>query len=103
MKAIAYTKPLPIEAEDALVELDLPAPAAPQGRELLVEIRAVSVNPVDAKQRRSVDPGPTPRVLGFDGAGVVRAVGPEAGANAAARSLIANAKCRHLNLGIAMV
>ena len=78
MKAIAYTKPAPIEAEDALVELDLPAPAAPQGRELLVEIRAVSVNPVDAKQRRSVEPGPTPRVLGFDGAGVVRAVGPEA-------------------------
>ena len=78
MKAIAYAKPAPIEAADSLIELDVPAPAAPQGRELLVEIRAVSVNPVDAKQRRGVDPGATPRILGFDGAGVVRAVGPEA-------------------------
>jgi NADPH:quinone reductase len=78
MKAIAYAKPAPIEAADSLIELDMPAPAAPQGRELLVEIRAVSVNPVDAKQRRGVDPGATPRILGFDGAGVVRAAGPEA-------------------------
>jgi zinc-binding alcohol dehydrogenase family protein len=44
---------------------------------LLVEVRAVSVNPVDTKQRRGLDPGGTPRVLGFDAAGVVRAAGPD--------------------------
>ena len=62
---------------EALLDLDLPEPAAPQGRELLVEVRAVSVNPVDAKQRAAADPGGKPRVLGFDAAGVVRAVGPD--------------------------
>ena len=50
MKAIAFTKPLPIEAEDSLVELDLPRPE-PGPRDLLVNVRAVSVNPVDTKIR----------------------------------------------------
>ena len=40
-------------------------------------MRAVSVNPVDAKQRAAADPGGKLRVLGFDAAGVVRAVGPD--------------------------
>ena len=46
MKAIAFTRPLPIEAPDSLVELDLPGPE-PGPRDLLVNVRAVSVNPVD--------------------------------------------------------
>ena len=77
MKAIGYTHSHPIEHAEALLDLDLPEPAAPTGRELLVEVRAVSVNPVDAKQRAGADPGGTVRVLGFDAAGVVRAVGPD--------------------------
>ncbi|MFZ4410615.1 MAG: zinc-binding alcohol dehydrogenase family protein [Paracraurococcus sp.] len=77
MKAIGYTHCHPIDHPEALLDLDLPEPAAPQGRELLVEVRAVSVNPVDAKQRAAADPGGKTRVLGFDAAGVVRAVGPD--------------------------
>ncbi|TCZ59771.1 zinc-binding alcohol dehydrogenase family protein [Roseicella aquatilis] len=77
MKAIGYTHCHPVSHPEALLDLVLPEPAAPQGRELLVEVRAVSVNPVDAKQRAAADPGGRPRLLGFDAAGVVRAAGPD--------------------------
>ncbi|MBV1796294.1 zinc-binding alcohol dehydrogenase family protein [Siccirubricoccus sp. G192] len=77
MKAVGYTKNHPIDHPEALLDLDLPEPGAPRGRDLLVEVRAVSVNPVDTKQRRGLDPGGKPRVLGFDAAGVVRAAGPD--------------------------
>ncbi|MCB4820172.1 zinc-binding alcohol dehydrogenase family protein [Roseicella aerolata] len=76
MKAIGYARSHPIDHPEALLDLDLPDPPPPQGRELLVEVRAVSVNPVDAKQRLGADPGGKVRVLGFDAAGVVRATGP---------------------------
>ncbi|MCA3278122.1 MAG: zinc-binding alcohol dehydrogenase family protein [Roseomonas sp.] len=77
MKAIGYPKCLPIDQADALIDLEISPPAAPTGRDILVEIQAVSVNPVDTKVRRRDDPGASPRILGFDAAGVVRAVGPE--------------------------
>ena len=77
MKAIGYTHSHPIEHAEALLDLDLPEPAAPTGRELLVEVRAVSVNPVDAEQRAGADPGGDRAGAGFDAAGVVRAVGPD--------------------------
>jgi len=77
MKAVGYRKCLTIDQADALVDLEIPPPAAPTGRDMLVEIHAVSVNPVDTKVRRRDDPNEGPRILGFDGAGVVRAVGPE--------------------------
>src|SRR6476646_8845679 len=51
MRAVAYQKSLPIEDEHALVDVDLPTPA-PQGRDLLVQVQAVSVNPVDTKVRK---------------------------------------------------
>ncbi len=76
MRAIAFTRPLPIEAPDSLVELDLPRPE-PGPRDLLVNVRAVSVNPVDTKIRGArhqgsvVDGTGKPRVLGWDAAGVV--------------------------------
>jgi zinc-binding alcohol dehydrogenase family protein len=76
MKAIAFTRPLPIEAQDSLVELDLPRPQ-PGPRDLLVNVRAVSVNPVDTKVRGARHQGSAsdatgkPRVLGWDAAGVV--------------------------------
>ncbi|GIZ53315.1 zinc-binding alcohol dehydrogenase family protein [Noviherbaspirillum aridicola] len=77
MKAVAYRKNLPIDHPDALSDVTLPDPA-PGGRDLLVEVRAVSVNPVDTKVRKST-PAPEGewKVLGWDAAGVVRAVGPE--------------------------
>ena len=78
MKAIGLTRYLPIDEADALLDLDLPAPAPPQGQDLLVQIQAVSINPVDTKLR-SPKPGEEnpPRVLGFDAAGTVVAVGPQ--------------------------
>ncbi len=77
MKAVAYRASLPIEHADALIDVELPAPVA-TGRDLLVEIKAVSVNPVDTKIRRNVSPAEGEhKVLGWDAAGIVRAVGPD--------------------------
>lgn len=77
MKAVAYRHSRPIEAEDSLIDIELPEPHAPQGHDLLVRVQAVSVNPVDTKVRRGMDPDGEPRVLGWDAAGVVEAVGPD--------------------------
>lgn len=75
MKAIAYTRPLDINARDALVDVDLPVPQA-SGRDLLVKVRAISVNPVDTKIRASVAPDHGEyKVLGWDAVGEVVAVG----------------------------
>ncbi len=75
MRAIGYTTSLPIDDPQSLVDLDLPKPEA-TGRDLLVEVMAVSVNPVDTKiRRRRADPDGTPQVLGWDAAGTVVAVG----------------------------
>ena len=76
MKAIAYSRCLPVADPAALEDVTLPDPGAPAGRDLLVEVRAVGVNPLDAKLRGSADPAGKPRILGFEGAGVVRAAGP---------------------------
>ncbi len=77
MRAVGYQQPQAIENETALVDIDLPKPEA-GGRDLLVEVRAVSVNPVDTKIRRSRAPAPDAwEVLGWDAAGVVAAAGPE--------------------------
>ena len=77
MRAIAYQTPQAISAETALVDIELPTPE-PKGRDLLVEIKAVSVNPVDTKLRRNAAPADGGwRVLGFDAAGIVTAVGPD--------------------------
>jgi zinc-binding alcohol dehydrogenase family protein len=78
MKAVASLQPLPSTDPACLVDVDLPDPT-PTGRDLLVRVEAVSVNPVDTKLRRLAAPTPgMPRVLGFDVAGVVEAVGPDA-------------------------
>ncbi|RZT47408.1 zinc-binding alcohol dehydrogenase family protein [Sphingomonas sp. BK036] len=75
MRAIGYTQSLPIDDPQSLVDLDLPKPEA-TGRDLLVEVKAVSVNPVDTKIRqRRADPDGAPQVLGWDAAGTVVAVG----------------------------
>jgi zinc-binding alcohol dehydrogenase family protein len=77
MKAVGYRKSLPIDDPDALLDIELPEPS-PSGHDILVEVRAISVNPVDTKIRRSVaPPDGEAKVLGWDAAGVVRAVGDE--------------------------
>lgn len=78
MRAVAFTQYLPIDAPDALIDVERPRPE-PQGRDLLVEIKAVSVNPVDTKVRRNMPPAPgAMKVLGWDAAGTVVAAGPQA-------------------------
>jgi zinc-binding alcohol dehydrogenase family protein len=78
MKAIGYQKSLPIEQKESLQDIILPDPT-PAGRDLLVEIKAVSVNPVDAKMRMRSEPPPGQwQILGWDATGIVRAAGPEA-------------------------
>lgn len=77
MKAIGYQTPLPIEHPEALQDISQPDPVA-GGHDLLVEVRAVSVNPVDYKIRSGrTPPAGQWQVLGWDAAGIVRAVGPE--------------------------
>ncbi|HVL02285.1 MAG TPA: zinc-binding alcohol dehydrogenase family protein [Dongiaceae bacterium] len=78
MKAIGYYKNLSADDPSALVDLELPAPVA-TGHDLLVEVRAVAVNPVDTKLRRNRAPADGKAdVLGYDAAGIVRAVGDKA-------------------------
>jgi len=77
MKAVAYQAALPITDTHALMDVELPDPV-PVGRDLLVRVHAVSVNPVDTKIRRSTSAeGSTYKVLGYDASGVV-ATGPDA-------------------------
>ena len=77
MKAVAYFQNLPIDHPDALQDIDLPEPT-PGPRDLLVEVRAISVNPVDTKIRRNAAPeNGQPRVLGWDVSGVIKAVGQD--------------------------
>jgi len=76
MKAIAYTQQaLPIEDPRSLMDMDLPKPT-PGPRDLLVEVQAISVNPVDTKVRaRSA--ATEPKILGWDAVGIVRETGSE--------------------------
>jgi zinc-binding alcohol dehydrogenase family protein len=77
MRAVAYQQQGTIDRAESLVDIELPDPAV-TGRDLLVEVKAVSVNPVDTKVRSGSGPirGDW-RVLGWDASGVVRAVGPD--------------------------
>jgi zinc-binding alcohol dehydrogenase family protein len=77
MRAVGFSQPQAITADSALVDIEIPMPDA-NGRDLLVEVRAVSVNPVDARVRATaqVEPGQH-RILGYDAAGIVQAVGPQ--------------------------
>ena len=77
MKAVAYYQSLPITDSQSLQDIKLPDPVAGP-RDLLVEVKAISVNPVDTKVRHNVQPeGGAAKVLGWDVAGVVKAVGSE--------------------------
>lgn len=76
MKAVAYRNAGSIDRDDALQDITLVKPGA-EGRDLLVKVQAVSVNPVDTKVRKRQEPEAGGwRVLGYDACGVVEAVGP---------------------------
>jgi NADPH2:quinone reductase len=78
MRAVGYQDSLPIDAQAALVDIELQRPE-PTGRDLLVQVHAISVNPVDTKVRRRAKPEAGDwKVLGFDAAGTVAATGPDA-------------------------
>ena len=75
MKAVGYRDAGPIDRPDSLVDITLDKPV-PAGRDLLVEVKAVSVNPVDTKVRtRAGAVGAGYKVLGWDAAGIVVGVG----------------------------
>ena len=77
MKAVALTHYLPVDDTNAFLDVELPKPEA-MGRDLLVSVQAVSINPVDTKVRAPKDiVEETPRVLGWDASGIVEAVGPD--------------------------
>ncbi|WP_293266970.1 zinc-binding alcohol dehydrogenase family protein [Neptunomonas sp.] len=77
MKAFGYLNSLDITQPDSLVEFEQPIPS-PLGRDLLVKIEAISVNPVDAKIRMRVQPeNGDHKILGWDAVGEVIEVGNE--------------------------
>lgn len=77
MRAVGYREALPISDPQALLDLELPDPS-PGPHDLRVQVRAVSVNPVDTKVRASTNPPPGEvKILGWDAAGVVLDVGRE--------------------------
>lgn len=77
IKAVALKEYLPIDRENSLFDTELDMPS-PKGRDLLIRIKAVSVNPVDVKVRApKARIEEQPRVLGWDAAGIVEAVGED--------------------------
>lgn len=76
MRAVGHRQNLPVDDPDSLVEVDLPTPD-PEPHDLLVRVRAASVNPVDVHVRVSRPPEGDLRVLGYDAAGTVEAVGAD--------------------------
>jgi NADPH:quinone reductase len=79
MKIVSFHQSLPISDPESFLDLSADKPT-PGPRDLLVEIRAIGINPVDAKIRGGGGPGRPSgslKILGWDAAGIVRAVGPE--------------------------
>lgn len=76
MKAIGYKNPSETATAGSLQEYTLDMPVA-SARDLLIEVKAVSVNPVDTKLRGRINPSPDIKVLGYDGVGIVKAVGEQ--------------------------
>ena len=77
MKAVGYFQSLPIDQAESLLDLEIPEPT-PGDFDRLVEVKAISVNPVDTKVRmRAASTDGQPRILGWDATGIVRAVGPK--------------------------
>jgi NADPH2:quinone reductase len=79
MKIVSFYKSLPISDPNSLIDVTAEQPR-PGARDLLVEVQAISVNPVDTKIRSGGGParpdGQLP-ILGWDAAGVVKETGTE--------------------------
>lgn len=77
MKAIGFKENLDIENEEALQDIEVSKPKA-KGRDLLVEVKAISVNPVDTKIRKNRKPSHGEHeIIGWDAAGIVKEVGED--------------------------
>ncbi|CAL66547.1 zinc-binding alcohol dehydrogenase family protein [Christiangramia forsetii] len=79
MKAVGFKKSLSIEKENSFIDFEIDKPK-PQKRDLLVKIKAISVNPVDYKVRQSAAKDSeldNPKIIGWDASGVVEAVGDD--------------------------
>ncbi len=76
MKAIGYTQAGPITADNALIDFDAEKPSVGP-RDLLVEVKGISVNPVDVKVRAAMAPESGTKIIGYDAAGTVREVGKD--------------------------
>src|SRR5229473_2193670 len=77
MKAVGYKKSLPVDEADSLIDFETAKPE-PKGRDIRVAVKAISANPVDYKVRkRAAPPEGETKILGYDAAGIVDAVGPD--------------------------
>ena len=76
MKAVGSYKALTVDEAEAFLDVEIDTPVA-TGRNLLVSVNAISVNPVDTKVRKRPHPDGTLRILGWDASGVVTAVGDD--------------------------
>ena len=77
MKAVGYKTAGPLDRDDALIDIEIEKPT-PTGRDLLVRVQAVSVNPVDCKIRQNRPPeGDEYAILGWDAVGEVVETGDD--------------------------
>ncbi|MGV0167005.1 zinc-binding alcohol dehydrogenase family protein [Furfurilactobacillus sp. WILCCON 0119] len=91
MNAIGFFENLSIDNEQSFIDAVLPTPE-PQENDLLVEVKGISINPVDTKIRETLGVTPTLppiagydpfhdskdiKVIGYDAIGIVRAKGME--------------------------
>lgn len=77
MKAVGLYKYLPIEKEESLIDFQVEKPTTTK-RDILVKIKAISINPVDVKVRAPKDKEEKePRILGWDASGVVEEIGSD--------------------------
>lgn len=78
MKAIGLLEYLPIDRPESLLDVVIDIPE-PMGKDLLIRVKAISVNPVDVKVRAPKNKTEdTPKILGWDVSGIVEKAGPEA-------------------------
>ena len=76
MKAIGYRKNGPIDAEHALEDISVPMPEL-RAHDVMVQVKGISINPVDSKIRTNIGPAEGHKIIGFDGCGTITALGTE--------------------------